>query len=371
MEKTSPGLSSGSACKSAEAAGLNRRLSPQELLVREYLDLAMEQFSGSMVGARTIRRFAVETPDLFCNAGLVLLLQREPSALPIQYLMSQLLQQQDLMRAVSDPWRFNREHEVMMFKLLLARDPSLDIRLAKSLPQKDASPAEGITGEGAERALDILDVTSSGRRIVQILSHLMDYPNPRIASKAMLVIGKRIQNVDWAEKQVLTQTDSRSRANAIETIWGVDTNQAKRVLAQAAHDPNNRVAGNSAFGLHVLGDARSSALAKRMAYEAAPSFRSTAAWVMGQIGDPEFLGPLKDLIRDDNPAVKSASLRSILHIRREQMRLEAIKPQVVAQEEVTEKQQEAVKQLENDVARAPEINLRLDGRQFATRRSRR
>jgi len=94
------------------------------------------------------------------------------------------------------------------------------------------------------RALDILDQTSCGRRLLPVVGHLVDHRNNRISAKATLFVGRRVQNPSWTAKQ-LTQPDARVRANAVEALWGVDSPAAAGILEDCSGDRNHRVVGNS------------------------------------------------------------------------------------------------------------------------------
>ncbi len=347
-------------------------LTKPELIVKGYLNLALRDFTGSMIGSRLIYRFATETPDLFCNAGLALLIGADHTP-AFRYLTHLLLRQDDVMGIVADPIRFNKLDAQTLFLHLMSFDPGLDIRLAKYVQRNENNLQGRFTDQTAERALDILDVASHGRRIVQILSHLVEHNNPRISSKATLVIGRRIQNVDWVERQMKIQDDPRHRANAIQSIWGIDSQKARRLLEDHVPDPNNRVAGNATYGLHTLGDTRASEFAKRMANHADPEFRWTAAWVMGKIGHPNLVDPLQELLRDDNPQVKSASLRALVGIQREFARQEAAKPRIVLPVPLQPAKVAAEKRVQEKRAQnkgrilIPDMEISLDGKHTATR----
>lgn len=52
----------------------------------------------------------------------------------------------------------------------------------------------------------------------------------------------------------LGESDPRVRANAIESLWGVDSPEARTLLSFATNDANNRVVGNALLGLYHLGN---------------------------------------------------------------------------------------------------------------------
>src|SRR5205823_1782944 len=145
---------------------------------------------------------------------------------------------------------------------------------------------------------DLLDETSQGRRLLPILGHLADSPDPQVSAKATLFIGRRVQSSVWAEQQ-LERDDERVRANAIESIWGLKTDAARAILDRCVDDASNRVAGNALVGLYVIGEPGIPHKVRQMASDPQPRFRATAAWAMGRMGDPAFSPQLTGLLKDD------------------------------------------------------------------------
>ena len=61
------------------------------------------------------------------------------------------------------------------------------------------------------------------------------------------MIGRGSKSTKWVMGR-LSESDPRVRANAIESMWGVDTPEARTLLNFAVSDANNRVAGNALLG---------------------------------------------------------------------------------------------------------------------------
>ena len=192
-------------------------------------------------------------------------------------------------------------------------DPTLDLTLARGLTE---------TGENTSRSeletirmLEILSEISDGPRLLPLLTSVLQSPNPRIRSKAALLIGRRRQSARWvAQRQ--EETDPRVRANAIEALWGVADENARQVLWEASQDGNNRVAGNALIGLYRLGDPRSIGKAVEMAAHPDARFRVTAAWAMGQLADPRFAAALGRMLADADGAVRGRAFQSLSGLRR-------------------------------------------------------
>jgi hypothetical protein len=152
-----------------------------------------------------------------------------------------------------NPAHSTREIALRLFNRLLSVDPSLDVKLAQLLPDRGyVNHTVALEGVCARRALDILDQTSRGRRLLPILGHLPHSSDPRVAAQARCLSVKRVQSPAWAAKQML-YSDERVRANAMESIWGLDTQPAVQLLEKCVDDKNTRVVGNALLGLHITG----------------------------------------------------------------------------------------------------------------------
>ena len=161
----------------------------------------------------------------------------------------------------------------------------------------------------------MLEETSTGRRLLSVLGHLHNSTDPRIRSRAVLFIGRRLQSPEWTEKQ-LEGTDPRARANAIESIWGLDSPRILTLLEGCVGDDNNRVAGNALVGLSLANADGAADQVIRWSERSEAEFRATAAWIMGKVGNLTFLEPLQKLLRDECVRVKRAALRAMVSIRR-------------------------------------------------------
>jgi hypothetical protein len=105
------------------------------------------------------------------------------------------------------------------------------------------------------------------------------------------------------------------RANAVEGLWGVETEEARDLMLAALRDGSNRVVGNALYGLYAMGESASLAEALKLAAHPDAVFRATAAWVMGETGDPRFREPVAQMLRDPHPMVRSRALRSVACIK--------------------------------------------------------
>lgn len=356
-------------------------MDPSQQLVDTYLARAMEEFDSNHLSTRLIRRLAEEFPGFFLTSALRHLTSTKQSN-ALRFLSTVAIRQPAMFDYLTSPDASTRENAVNLFKRFLDIDPSFDVKLAERLPnRRESNLADALDSLHSTRALDILDQTSHGRRLLPIVGHLPTYRDNRISAKATLFVGRRIQNPDWTRKQ-LGQLDPRVRANAIESLWGLDSPAAVNLLQDCLDDTNNRVLGNSLLGLHILGqdigqtdigqkvERRVFCLAEAGKYE----FRSTAAWIMGKMSGEECVHRLTGLVRDDHPQVRSTALRSLLEIRRAESKTpqaiaaRAAKADAEAAAQAIAKAREAI-QPEPDETRTTDqvITVRLDGSAFKVR----
>ncbi len=109
---------------------------------------------------------------------------------------------------------------------------SFDLRLARRLPDKQGA-YQYCDSRSAERAIEILDETSRGQRLLPILGHLVHSGDAAACRPKRLFLGRRLQNPEWAARQ-LKKDDVRVRANAVEWIWGLQSLARKRFLNSAS-----------------------------------------------------------------------------------------------------------------------------------------
>jgi hypothetical protein len=295
---------------------LGRELTAEEQAVQSEI-LAAAPTGGGGPGVQVLRALAECRPEPFFGAAVSLL--EMGAAGPTLQMM--LLSCPQVLMPLADPERFSREQAVNACRALMRLDPQFDIRLAQLAPRRGGERF-GLGTGAILRLLDILNEISVGARLVFTLNHLTKHPNPQVASKAVLLMGNRIQNPAWVENRILS-ADARTRANVVEALWGRRESWARRVVCEALEDPNNRVAGNALMALHFLGDAKFATLATRMLADERPAFRQTAAWVMGRSGEPGFLEVLRGARADPSADVRRSVTRALIAIRRPAVKREA------------------------------------------------
>jgi hypothetical protein len=278
--------------------------------VRTYLDRIVREFDGTVEAEDQMRQLALDEPERFHLAARKFLLGDSES--DATHLMGLLLMQQDrFLDDLLSPVQHTKQSSLRMFRRLLRIDPSLDVQLARRLPGRGSAwDTASIDTNRVLRALDLLDATSEGRRLLPIVGHLPDSLDTRIAAKATLFVGKRLLNATWT-RRYLSHSDARTRANAIEALWGHSEKFAVDIMRGCTSDPHGRVTGNSLVGLYLAGREESKTGVAIMARDARPELRATAAWCMGRLGVPAFRRVLAELLHDRDGRVRSSAQRAV------------------------------------------------------------
>ena len=187
-------------------------------------------------------------------------------------------------------------------------DPGFGSRLARSAIDKEYVE----DGAKALRLLEILSAISTQVRVV-VIGSLLHHPDHRVRSKAALLVGQANQNANWV-RQRMDDEDARVRANAIQSLWGADPNEARRVFRKALDDSNNRVIGNALVGLYLMGEPGCIERIVAMSKHADTKFRQTAVWVMQRTGDPAFIPVLSELVRDGEATLRLKGRQALARI---------------------------------------------------------
>ena len=286
----------------------------QEKIVDKYVAQAILEFDSSPLARGFLRRLANESPAMFLAAAMKHLRSNENSN-GHRYLAVLALRQDELTGYLASPANATREVARNLFLRFLGVDPSFDVKLARKLPDRNSTKqANAFTVTQSTRALDILDQTSRGRRLLPIVGHLPHVADDRIAAKATLFVGRRVMSPAWSAAQ-LAREEQRIRANAVEAIWGFHSPAAVHLFEMCVKDRNNRVLGNALLGLHILGHRSIEAELLSMARTEAPEYRSTAAWAMGRTAQEKWVDALTVMVRDEHPQVRGMAFRSLKAIR--------------------------------------------------------
>ena len=167
---------------------------------------------------------------------------------------------------------------------LLEQERDFDVQLARWLADR-AGKNSGLQERALHlRALTLLQEIARNDRLLPMLIQLLRSPDAFIRSKTALLIGALLNNAAWFEKH-LQDPDPRTRANAIEALWGSPWEAARNFCEQAASDPHPRVVANAAIGLHLAGDRdRAADILGMMSQDPRPNWRASAAFANRYLG---------------------------------------------------------------------------------------
>jgi hypothetical protein len=228
------------------------------------------------------------------------------------YLVALLVSSGLLLRALCDS-ALSREDALSLARAAKRVDPLVDVTLARSLADS-AMESGAVQVADPSRLMDILCEIADAGRIMPSLMRMMRHPNSHLRSRAVKLIGRGSLSARWVMVR-LSESDPRVRANAVESLWGVDTPEARTLLSFATNDGDNRVAGNALLGLYYLGDTSALADVMKLAEVKSALSRSSAAWVMGEAGDPRFTESLRRMISDPEAVVRKRAFAALAKIK--------------------------------------------------------
>ena len=266
---------------------------------------------------RLMRQFVEKDSEAFLrNATRLLANQTESRG--ARYILALLAERGLLLPVLCAPG-ITREQALEITRAAIRAAPSADELLAGALVDLIEARDYPDQPEQITWAIDILGEIPDAGRVFPFVVRLLRHPNPHIRSKAVLMIGRQTQSAQRTQHRS-TDSDPRIRANALEKLWNVNTPEARSLLEQMIRDPNNRVAGNAMLGLYRLGEASVIPEILTLAAHESRLFRATAAWVMGQSGDPRFSEVLAGLLRDPAPLVRKRAFSALAQVRAAAMR---------------------------------------------------
>lgn len=270
-------------------------------------DLILSYDADANGNRRLIRELLDNDPVLFYASSIEILRDFVESR-GAQYLIALLVANGQFLDVLCDPG-LTREQALALGRAAVKADPLADTALARAF-------VERVTGEGsvmvrdANRLMEIVCEIADPARILPTMMRLVRHSNPYVRSKSVLMIGKGSRSVKWV-RQKLNDVDPRIRANAVESLWNMDTDEARLLLQFAVKDGNNRVVGNAMLGLYRLGDCSVLGdLVKMMSHESS-QFRASAAWIMGETGDPRFTEALRKSLSDPDPFLRKRVLTAL------------------------------------------------------------
>lgn len=276
-------------------------------------DLVNSFASNPVVARRAMRELLMHSPGGFYSAALQVLKTGNDGA-GKDYLIGLLLENNLLTHALGDPNAFSLEVAIALAKSLCRVDPQLDAKLMRQVMKDDGTFVREMDVERLERVLAVIDEISDGTRLITSLMKLLRHPNPRVCSKAALLVVRAHRNADWFAQQ-MSNPDPRVRASTIEGLLYARPNDREiAALWQHAQDGHHRVATTALLVLYQNGKEVGDML-EQLATHSDERFRAAAAWAMGQTQDARFLPTVQSMARSDTGMAKRAALRASVKIR--------------------------------------------------------
>ena len=276
--------------------------------IRESLGNLVRDFEADARGNRELIRNLLDNDRGAFYASSIEILKISTETRGAQYLVALLVANGMLLEALGDP-ALSREQAFGLGRAAVRIDPACDASLARGLADSESGQGTVFVRD-APRLMEVLcEIGDPGRMMASML-RLLRHPNPFLRSKAVKVVGRGSKSAKWV-RQRLTDPDPRIRANAVESIWGVDTIEARTLLQFAAADGSNRVKANALLGLYYLGECAALTELVRMAGDESGVARSSAAWAMGETGDTRFVGTLRRLLNDTDPNARKRAFAAL------------------------------------------------------------
>ncbi|MBL8230138.1 MAG: HEAT repeat domain-containing protein [Bryobacterales bacterium] len=292
-------------------------------------DLTNSFGSNPVVARRAMRELLMHSPGGFYSAALNILKSGNDGP-GFDYLIGLLLENNLLTYALGDPEAFPVDVAITLAKSLSRVDPQLDAKLMRQILKDDGTFTEGANVDRLERVLAVVDEISDGTRLVTSLMKLVRHPNPRVCSKASLMVVRAHRNADWFAQQ-MSNPDPRVRANTVEGLLYARPNEKELAgLWQYSRDPHHRVATTALLVLYKNGKEEAGDLLEQLATHSSEYFRAAAAWAMGQTLDPRFLALVQGMVRSDQGLAKRAALKASVLIRKEALAAQESRPKPAA-----------------------------------------
>ena len=277
--------------------------------------------ANPMVSSRALRNLYEQDEKRFL-VDVLPLLRRGLDSAGFQYLLTFLVTRGLLLKPLCDPRFFTLDEAKGIARRLASVDNQFDVRLLRTLLQKNGQTAtqelEQITSsDPGLRMLELMGEVSDGTKVLATMTRLLSHPDPRVRSKAALLVGRSNKNHRWVqEKLEEEQEDARVRANAVESLWGADNAGSRAVYWSALGDEDSRVVANAVLALYRLGDPGSIRLIHQLVGHPDVSFRQSGVWVMGETGDPRFLPPLAHMISVPESDLRGNVFRAIAKLKK-------------------------------------------------------
>jgi len=150
------------------------------------------------------------------------------------------------------------------------------------------------------KAMQITQELGLAESLRDALTALTTDPNPKIRSKAIMVLGElESQATEEVLERGLNDPDSRVRANTIEALEARPVPQFAPLLTQLARDSHHRERANAIRALHRMKSGNVGPQLIEMLHDDRPEHRISAMWALRQIGWWQLLEEVGRLAKED------------------------------------------------------------------------
>jgi HEAT repeat protein len=285
--------------------------------MEESLREAVSLFSAKRATAiGAIRNLQAKDRANFVLAAARLVTNPETEKLPgAEYLGGLISGDDSLIDLLVDEKALTHEEAFAMVRRMAGSRPLLEARLMRKMLENADGTGAAVPMEVALRVMKMVEAISDCSRVAVYLTQLERHPSAEVRSKAALLLGRGNVNVGRV-RRFLTSQDARLRANAVESLWGMNTPQARSLFWDAATDSNRRVSINALVGLCKAGDPEARRKLVDLVRGADPVSRRAAVWAMGTLRDAEFSHILEPLTNDSDENLRAMAVQSLamLHI---------------------------------------------------------
>jgi HEAT repeat protein len=198
--------------------------------------------------------------------------------------------------------------------------------MLKILPDAVARLHRRLATGPADQRLKAMQMTAElelAEQFRQTLVELCSDPNPKLRSKAVVLVGQ-LPNAapDTLVERLLNDGDSRVRANAIEVLEAKKNTAFLPVLAQRARAASSRERANAIKALNSMKVGAAANQLGLMLKDDRPDHRISALWTLRHVGWWNLLSEVGRIAREDsNVKVKRyalAVLRNVAELARQQ-----------------------------------------------------
>lgn len=163
-------------------------------------------------------------------------------------------------------------------------------------------------------ALSVVGELDDTGTLLPLLRVLNRHHDEHVRSAAAKTLCKLRPNRPLVERQ-LHSLDARTRANAIEGLWGLKTKETEEIFRAAAADAHHRVAVNALVGLYYQGDPTALDRLIECSRHRSTLHRAAAVWAFGKLEDARAIPALEACCGDSRTMVRRKAAEVLAALR--------------------------------------------------------